>query len=55
MCVPGLIARLQQEMKLSKSPVVHARMSQYIFVLVTLYPFEGVLDKNAEYVDLYIK
>ena len=46
-CVPKLIPRLQQEMINSKSTLVHAKMSQYLFVLVTLYPFEGVLDKNA--------
>ena len=31
----------------SKSPLFHAKMSQYLFVLVTLYPFDGVLDRNA--------
>ena len=39
----------------SKSPLVHAKMSQYLFVLVSLYPYEGVLDRHAEYIDLYIK
>jgi hypothetical protein len=39
----------------SKSPLVHAKMSQYLFVLVSLYPFEGVLDRHADNIDLYIK
>jgi len=54
-CVPKLIARLPQEMANSKSPIVHAKMSQYLFVLVTLYPFDGVLDKNSQHIDAYIK
>ena len=39
----------------SKSPLAHAKMAQYIFVLVSIYPFEGVLDKNANAVDSYIQ
>ena len=42
-------------MKISKSTQFHSKMSQYIFVLVTLYPFEGVLDKNSDFIDTYIK
>jgi hypothetical protein len=38
----------------SKSPAVHAKMSQYLFVLVSMYPFEGVLDKYATVVDTYV-
>ena len=29
-------------------------MSQYLHVLVTLYPFEGVLDRNAAVVDQFL-
>ena len=53
-CVPKLIQRLQHELANSKSTTVHAKMSQYLFVLVSLYPFEGVLDKNAAHVDSFI-
>lgn len=30
-------------------------MASYIFVLVSIYPFEGVLDRNAHAVDSYIQ
>lgn len=30
-------------------------MSQYLFVFVTLYPYEGVLDKNMPHVEAFIK
>lgn len=53
-CVPKLIQRLQTEMLNSKSPVVHAKLSQYLFVLVSIYPFEGVLEKNIKIVDQYV-
>lgn len=39
----------------SKSTLVHAKLSQYLYVIVTLYPFEGVLEKNAQYIDSYIQ
>ena len=42
-------------MSSSKATMVHARMSQYLFVLVTIYPLEGVLDKNATTIDQYIR
>ena len=54
-CVPKLIPRLQTEMLANKSTLVHGKMSQYLFVLVTLYPFEGVLDRNVTAIDAYIK
>jgi hypothetical protein len=54
-CVPKIIDRLQKEMVNSKSTLVHAKMSQYLFVLVARYPFEGVLDKYADTIDLFIK
>ena len=38
----------------SKATIVHAKMSQYLFVLVSLYPFDGVLDRNATHIDSYI-
>lgn len=50
-CVPKLIQKLQSEMLNSKSPIVHAKLSQYLFVLVSIYPYEGVLDKNTKVVD----
>ena len=46
-CIPKIIQRFAVAMQESKSKLVHAMMSQYLLVLVTLYPFEGVLDKNA--------
>ena len=39
----------------SKSTLVHAKMSQYLFVLVTIYPLEGVLDKQAPTIDQFVK
>jgi hypothetical protein len=30
-------------------------MSQYLLVLVTIYPFDGVLDKNAKSIDAFIQ
>ena len=39
----------------SKSPMARAKMASYIFVLVSIYPFEGVLDRNASAVDSYIQ
>lgn len=39
----------------SKSTLAHAKMAQYILVLVSIYPFEGVLDRNAGVVDAYIQ
>jgi hypothetical protein len=39
----------------NKSNPVHAKLSQYLLVLVTIYPFDGVLDKNASFVDQYIQ
>ena len=30
-------------------------MSQYLFVLVTIYPFDGVLDRNAPTIDAFIQ
>ena len=39
----------------SKASLVHAKMSQYLFVLVTIYPLEGVLDKNAGTLDQFVK
>jgi hypothetical protein len=54
-CVPKIIERLQKEMANSKSTLVHAKMSQYLFVLVARYPFDGVLDKSADSVGLFIK
>ena len=39
----------------SKSTLDHAKLSQYLYVIVTLYPFEGVLEKNAQYIDAYIQ
>jgi len=53
-CCPKLIPRLQTEMAASKAPTVHQKMSQYLLVLVTLYPYEGVLDKYADNVDKYL-
>ena len=53
-CVPKLISRLQTEMLGSKSTVVHAKMSQYLFVFVSMYPFEGVLDKHSSTVDTFV-
>jgi len=53
-CVPKLIPRLQSEMTNSKSTAFHQKMSQYLYVLVSLYPFEGVLDRHAHAIDLYI-
>lgn len=54
-CVPKLIQVLPAEMASSKSPLVLAKLSQYLFVIVTLYPFENVLDRNGQHVDQYIK
>ena len=53
-CVPKLIPRLLVEMQNSKSSMFHAKMSQYLFVLVTIYPFDGVLDRNAATIDTFI-
>ena len=39
----------------SKSSLVHAKMSQYLLVLVTLYPYEGVLDKYSSNVDSWLQ
>ena len=46
-CVPKLIPRMSAEISGSKSPLLKTKMSQYLFVLVTLYPFDGVLDRNC--------
>ena len=54
-CVPKLISRLQTELSNSKSALVHAKMAQYILVLVSIYPLDGVLDRNATHVDSYIQ
>ena len=54
-CAPKLIARLPVEMQNSKSTSVHAKMSQYLFVLVTLYPFEEVLEKHSNMIDTFIQ
>ena len=54
-CVPQLIPRLQVEMANSKSTTFHAKMSYYLLVLVTIYPFDGVLDKNAKAIDAFIQ
>ena len=54
-CVPKLIPRLLVEMQNSKSSMFHAKMSQYLFVLVTIYPFDGVLDRNAATIDTFIQ
>ena len=39
----------------TKSPQVHAKMATYLFVMVSIYPFEGVLDKNASSIDSYLE
>lgn len=39
----------------SKSTQFHQKMSQYLYVLVSLYPFEGVLDRHAQSIDQYIQ
>lgn len=54
-CVPKIIQRLQSDMLLSKSQQVHAKMAQYLYVIVSIYPFEGVLDKNASFVDAFLE
>lgn len=30
-------------------------MAQYLFVIVTIYPFEGVLDRNGSHIEKYLK
>lgn len=54
-CVPKLIPRLLVEMQNNKSTQFHSKMSQYLFVLVTIYPFDGVLDRNAGTIDTFIQ
>lgn len=53
-CVPKLIQKLQVEMLNSKSPMVHGKFAAYLFVLVSIYPFEGVLERNIKAIDLYM-
>lgn len=53
-CVPKIISRMQVEMLNSKSPLTHSKLSMYLFVIVSIYPFEGVLDKNAAYIDKFL-
>lgn len=54
-CVPKLIPRLSVETANNKSTAFHAKMSVYLFVLVTIYPFDGVLDRNATSIDSFIQ
>jgi hypothetical protein len=30
-------------------------MAQYLYVIVSIYPYEGVLEKNASYVDTFLE
>jgi hypothetical protein len=53
-CVPKLISRMQADMMNTKAAQVHAKLAMYLFVLVSIYPFEGVLDKNASSIDTYL-
>jgi hypothetical protein len=54
-CVPKLIPRMHVEMSNNKSTAFHAKMSVYLFVLVTIYPYDGVLDRSATSIDSYIQ
>ena len=54
-CVPKLIPRMQQDMTLTKSVSVQCKMSQYLYVIISIYPFEGVLDRYATAIDTFLK
>ena len=42
-------------MKLSKSTQAHAKMAHFLLIILTIYPFEGVLDKNISFVEAFLQ
>mmetsp|Transcript_43444 Transcript_43444/g.41904 ORF Transcript_43444/g.41904 Transcript_43444/m.41904 type:complete len:90 (+) Transcript_43444:393-662(+) len=53
-CSPKLIQRLQEEMKGSKNTWAHSKFGHFLFLILSLYPFEGVLDRFEPIIETYL-
>jgi len=40
-----IICRFAEEIKTSKNTWAHAKMANYLYLMLKLYPYENVLDK----------
>lgn len=47
---PRYIQLLQQEMNGTKSPLVHVKMAQYLYIILTVYPTDVIAKVGPEVV-----
>eukprot|EP00347_Sterkiella_histriomuscorum_P005558 403356151 len=52
---PKIIQKFQEELKVSKNPWAHSRMTYYLYLIVKIYPFENCLAKYYNYIELMIQ
>ena len=51
---PRYIQLLQQEMNGTKSPLVHVKMAQYLYIILTVYPIDVIAKVGPEVVQTYL-
>ena len=49
------IQKLVEEMKVSKNTWARAKMTHFLLIMVTIYPFEGILDRNINLIETFIQ
>lgn len=42
-------------MKTSKNTWVHAKLAHYLLLMLKIYPYEGVMNKNIAVLDQYVQ
>ena len=53
-CSPRYVELLQKEMSASRSPNVHIKMAQYLYLILTLYPLDVLNRVGSQVVNTYL-
>ena len=49
-----MFQRLADEIKVTKNTYVHAKIAQYLYQMLCLYPYEGVLELKADVIKSFL-
>lgn len=41
-------------MRLSKNNWARSKMAHFLFLIISIYPFDGVLDKNINFIETFL-
>lgn len=50
-----IIQRLAEEMKVSKNTWAHAKLAYYLYLILSVYPQDGVMDRYHQYIENYMQ